>query len=67
MILGGPGKIFGALGAFWTAALVDFGRFYITERSAHMGRNPKTGDEKEITARNVISFYPSKTMKNKIS
>ena len=30
-------------------------------------RNPKTGDEKEITARNVISFYPSKTMKSKIS
>ena len=44
-----------------------FGTFSTTERKDRIGRNPKTGDEKEITARNVISFYPSKTMKNKIS
>ena len=45
----------------------NFGTFSVKKKNPRLGRNPKTGDEKEITARNVISFYPSKTMKNKIS
>ena len=45
----------------------NFGTFSIKKKNSRIGRNPKTGDEKEITARNVISFYPSKNMKNKIS
>ena len=40
--------------------------FSVKKKNSRLGRNPKTGDEKEITARNVISFYPSKSMKNKI-
>ena len=44
----------------------NFGTFSVKKKNSRLGRNPKTGDEKEITARNVISFYPSKTMKNKI-
>ena len=45
----------------------NFGTFSVKKKNSRLGRNPKTGDEKEITARNVISFYPSKNMKNKIS
>ena len=45
----------------------NFGTFSVKKKNSRLGRNPKTGDEKEITARNVISFYPSKTMKSKIS
>ena len=45
----------------------NFGTFSVKKKNSRIGRNPKTGDEKEITARNVVSFYPSKAMKNKIS
>ena len=45
----------------------NFGTFSVKKKSSRLGRNPKTGDEKEITARNVISFYPSKALKRKIS
>tara|TARA_E500000331_G_C16998183_1_gene600814 strand:- start:35 stop:319 length:285 start_codon:yes stop_codon:yes gene_type:complete len=45
----------------------NFGTFSVKKKKSRIGRNPKTGVEKEITARNVISFYPSKSMKIKIS
>ena len=45
----------------------NFGTFSVKKKKSRIGRNPKTGDEKEITARNVISFYPSKAIKSKIS
>ena len=45
----------------------NFGTFSVKKKNSRIGRNPKTGDEKEITARNVISFYPSKAIKSKIS
>ena len=45
----------------------NFGTFSVKKKNSRIGRNPKTGDEKEITARNVISFYPSKAIKSKIT
>ena len=45
----------------------NFGTFSVKKKNSRLGRNPKTGVEKEITARKVISFYPSKSIKNKIS
>ncbi len=45
----------------------NFGTFSVKKKKSRIGRNPKTGDEKEITARNVVSFYPSKFLKSKIS
>ena len=47
--------------------LSNFGTFSVKKKNSRLGRNPKTGAEKEITARNVISFYPSKVMKSKVS
>lgn len=45
----------------------NFGTFSVKKKNSRIGRNPKTGDEKEIKARNVISFYPSKSIKSRIS
>ncbi len=37
-------------------ALVGFGSFSVTERSARTGRNPKTGAEMQIPAKKVVKF-----------
>jgi len=43
--------------------LVGFGRFSIRQRSARMGRNPKTGEEIKIEAANVPVFKAGKELK----
>jgi len=37
-------------------ALVGFGSFSISERSARTGRNPQTGKEIKIAAKKVVKF-----------
>ena len=37
-------------------ALVGFGSFSISERSARKGRNPQTGKEIQISAKKVVKF-----------
>ncbi len=37
-------------------ALVGFGSFSISNRAARTGRNPKTGAEMQIPAKNVVKF-----------
>jgi DNA-binding protein HU-beta len=37
-------------------ALVGFGSFSVTKREARTGRNPQTGKEIQIEAKNVIKF-----------
>lgn len=37
-------------------ALVGFGSFGITERSARIGRNPQTGAELSIAAKKLVRF-----------
>jgi DNA-binding protein HU-beta len=37
-------------------ALVGFGSFGISERSARTGRNPQTGKEIKIKAKKVVKF-----------
>ena len=37
-------------------ALVGFGSFSVSERSARKGRNPRTGKEIDIAAKNVVKF-----------
>ncbi|MBL0318749.1 MAG: integration host factor subunit alpha [Alphaproteobacteria bacterium] len=44
-----------------------FGSFTVRKKQPRQGRNPKTGQEALISARNVVSFYPSKTLKNQIN
>jgi len=40
------------------------GSFYVVERGARMGRNPKTGEEVEVPAKKVAKFKPAAAMKN---
>ncbi len=48
----------GALKAGDRVALVGFGSFSISERSARTGRNPQTGKEIKIAAKKVVKFKP---------
>lgn len=37
-------------------ALIGFGSFFVSERSARTGRNPQTGKEIKIAAKKVVKF-----------
>ena len=45
----------------------SFGSFYLKEKKARKGRNPKTLEEFEISERQVVSFYASNFLKQKIN
>ena len=45
----------------------NFGTFILKHKKSRIGRNPKTLEKKIITERNVISFKPSKNLKNYIN
>ena len=46
----------GALKKGDRVALVGFGSFSVSKRSARTGRNPQTGKEIAISAKNVVKF-----------
>jgi integration host factor subunit alpha len=50
-----------------TVKLSSFGTFSPRKKRERIGRNPKTGEEATINARRVISFKPSKFMKDRIN
>jgi len=56
-------KISSTLIAGENIQISGFGHFMVREKSARMGRNPKTGQAAEISARRVITFRPSKSFK----
>ncbi len=43
-----------------------FGTFRVLDKKERIGRNPKNGVEYKISARKVVSFKPSNTLKTKI-
>jgi len=43
-----------------------FGTFNVRKKGARRGRNPKTGEEIEITPRRVVTFRPSNQLKELI-
>ena len=45
----------------------SFGTFSIRQKSARVGRNPKTGQEAPIPPRRVVTFRPSHLMKDRVS
>lgn len=47
--------------------LVGFGVFEVKASKARMGRNPKTGEEIEIAAKNTPKFRPGKTLKEAVN
>lgn len=43
-----------------TVILRRFGSFYVRKKGRRIGRNPKTGEEAEISARKVVRFKSGK-------
>ncbi len=43
-----------------------FGTFNVRKKKARKGRNPKTGEEIEISPRSVVTFKPSLWLKSHI-
>ena len=49
-----------------TVKLSGFGNFVVRKKRSRKGRNPKTGQEIEITPRSVVSFRPSMIFKDHV-
>ena len=47
--------------------LVGFGTFGISKRAARTGRNPQTGAEVKIAARNAVSFKAGSALKEAVN
>ena len=45
----------------------SFGTFHVREKGARIGRNPKTGQEVEITPRKSLSFRASQILKEQVA
>jgi DNA-binding protein HU-beta len=56
----------GALKGGDRVALVGFGSFSISNRSARTGRNPRTGKEIKIAAKNVVKFKAGSELSEKV-
>ena len=57
----------GALKKGDRVALVGFGSFSVTKREARKGRNPQTGKEIDIPAKNVIKFKSGADLNRKVN
>ena len=47
--------------------LVGFGTFKVSKRKARKGRNPQTGEEINIKAKNVPKFVAGKALKDSLN
>lgn len=56
--------ISGALKKGDMVTLVGFGTFYVAERAARNGRNPRTGETIKIKAAKMPKFRAGKTLKD---
>ena len=45
----------------------SFGTFSLRDKSARVGRNPKTGAEAPIAPRRVLTFRPSHLLKDRVA
>lgn len=57
----------GALKKGDRVALVGFGSFSVSRRSARTGRNPQTGKEIQIAAKNVVKFKAGADLGNSVN
>ena len=49
-----------------SVSLVGFGNFSVSRREARTGRNPQTGGEIQIPARNLVKFSAGKGLKDAV-
>jgi DNA-binding protein HU-beta len=47
--------------------LAGFGSLTVKKRKATTGRNPRTGEEIKIAAKNVVKFSPAKKLKDAVN
>jgi len=47
--------------------LIGFGTFKVAERKARVGRNPRTGSEIKLKAKNVPKFSAGKALKDAVA
>ncbi len=47
--------------------LVQFGTFKVRQKSPRIGRNPRSGESIEITRRSMVSFKPSKMLRDRVN
>jgi len=59
-------NVTGALKKDGKLGLVGFGTFSVMKRKARTGRNPQTGEEIQIKAKNVVKFKAGKTLADKV-
>lgn len=59
-------SITGALAKGDKVTLIGFGTFSISERAARKGRNPRTGKEIDIPAKNMVKFKAGKEFMDKV-
>ncbi len=45
----------------------SFGTFSVRDKTARVGRNPKTGEEVPINPRRVLTFRPSHLLKDRVA
>jgi len=57
----------GALKNGDTVTLIGFGTFYVSERAARTGRNPRTGKSLQIKAAKSPKFRAGKSLKDAIN
>jgi nucleoid DNA-binding protein len=50
-----------------TVAVFGFGTFKVTKRKARKARNPQTGEEITVKAKNVPKFVPGKALKEAVN
>ncbi len=55
-----------AIAAGEKVQLVGFGTFEVRKRAQRTGRNPQTGEEMTIPARNIPAFRPGKALKDAV-
>lgn len=56
-----------ALASGENVKISSFGTFSVRDKSARIGRNPKTGEEVPISPRRVLTFRPSHLMKERVA
>lgn len=47
--------------------IVQFGTFVVRKKAPRIGRNPRTGESIEIVRRSMVSFKPSKGLRERIN
>jgi len=47
--------------------IVQFGTFTVRKKSPRVGRNPRTGETMEISKRGMVSFRPSKVVRENLN